>query len=424
VLNSNHFVIFIFCLYFLFSFFFSFRHYIYDSTAKAERQAERDVANLFLAPVLFGRPKRRTAGIPLSYDEREDQKAEMAKIEAIRVFESTKRASSSMERTTVQLAHDAVQDINASSSNLSKKSKLIMKQSALSFSSHGVSSSSSLSISSLTSSSSSSSTTSASSSFASLSSFSSSSSSPSTFSYIEADLKEDNESMNVDAAVNADVEHNAAIEALEKLIEQEEEAEIDREIVAATDFKAKFDLATERHNQKVYKPFLEALLFGLGNRFPHEGVMKALDNVFNPVHWPLNQSEFLEKSYLEAEIALLADHFSLKCTDDNQSAVDKDELLLEVATAKVWLWESYSTLLANEIKNLKVPHYAASAPTDSLSKSTSKFTHPVLKSADAATYMTLEENLSLRVSPIVAVKMFEVVVAFLQVYNYFPVLLS
>jgi len=128
--------------------------------------------------------------------------------------------------------------------------------------------------------------------------------------------------------------------------EQEEKAGEDTEIADAVNLITKFQLASKRHDDKVMKPLLQNLLFGLGDRFPHEGVLLALDKVFNGVRWPRDRESFLHPDYLKDEVMLLKEHFGQPSTSFNKaSCIDPSKIETEWAIAKVQLYTSYGVVV-------------------------------------------------------------------------------
>jgi hypothetical protein len=208
----------------------------------------------------------------------------------------------------------------------------------------------------------------------------------------------------------------AAIEDLARVNKEQEQAEIDQEIEQEAIFETKVRLSVDRHNKLVYIPFLEALMFGLGDRFPLAPIMIALDNVFNPTHWPLTMEQFDDNSYLKDHIGTLSAHFGQQCTypgAEEVSAIDADALILETTLAKTWLRESYGALLGEKAK---ITSQQAAAPVADV-KPKSAFTNPLLKSASAAAQTTLSSHLDAPKPADVCVSMLDVIVKFVQVYG-------
>jgi hypothetical protein len=197
----------------------------------------------------------------------------------------------------------------------------------------------------------------------------------------------------------------AALTKMKETEEMEAQAEIDPEIQAAADEQQNFLLASTRHEELVYKPWLEALLFGLGNRFPDSEVMVALQHVFDPTTYPASRDLFCADSYLLADVEVLATHFSQKSTvEGNQPAVDRTLLLSELSVAKVWLWEAWEQMLRDRLKI-----ESGKAKDIDTSGSASKFFNPILRAANAVLL-----NIEPLAAPVVESNMFDLVCQFVQ----------
>ncbi len=436
---------------------------IFDSardTAKVERQEEREIAAIFNTELsATGRPKRAAATVSLAKQDREEHKEAAKQLAALRkaAAASAAASSSSSKRSYAdrdQDSHDEHSDaehsnssgsISSSSSSASssggvhataaKKAAPSLRQPTLSrdsFSAHtgttgsakasalpssfraAASAADSAAGSAGNSCGCSSSSSSSGCSRCSSNNRSSSSSSSSSSSFDDAA-----DSLELDGCGDDDaglVDHfpeysdeAVRFRELAKIKEMElkqARLDIDQEVENAIGDQKK-KISSDRHDEKIFKPWIEALLFNLGDRFPDSAIMCALQNVFDPAMWTLDDDVFMSDNYLLADLKVLAAHFS-QCTtlEDKQPAIVTNELLLELRLGKTWLWECWTGIL----RRRKDVASASAAGNGSSAKKSDQYFNPILKAANAVL-----ENISPLVAPCVESNMFELIVQFLEV---------
>ena len=185
---------------------------------------------------------------------------------------------------------------------------------------------------------------------------------------------------------------------------EDEGAVEDPVIAAAATLDKKVELATKRHNKAVVEPELKNLLFNIRYRFPHEGVLLALDNVFNPKrpHWKSGRVAFLHHDF-SGDVKALLDHFGQEC-ETGTTAIDVATFETELGSALIYLWDARARVEAAKLLAQPVPNPA----------SQTKWSNPIMSKVSHMAKCLSGEAIDPPPQPIVCPSMHELVMDFIN----------